>query len=177
MTSEHPTPADWLSLAVLGTVLGVFGEVLFTGIMDLISPGFLKSWNVHHRQPAAAAPPEWRAARDRRLVGYSFLWMIPVYATAFVLYVSLHEAAVPWPWLARIAMTTAYFYVLEAAYGLAFRLVLGKCPWDYSASRLSFLGVIRWDFAPFWIVLAVLLDLAWSRILELTHAIAKIFLA
>lgn len=167
--------SEWVALAALGIVCGMFGEVVFTALADFISPSFIKSWNAHAKGPITRDMPAWREMRDRRLTGYTFLWMIPVYATGTILYVPIHSAIESWPGVVRVVFTAAYFYALEFGFGLLLKLLIGRCPWDYSYSRWSLLGVIRWDYAPSWLALAFLVDRYWRPCLESARALARIF--
>lgn len=167
--------SDFVALAAVGVFAGMLGEVLFTSVVDLVAPGFLKSWNVHGKRPMAQEAPTWRPLRDRRLVGYTFLWMVPVYAVTALVYVPLHEVLAPLPGAARAIATALYFFAIEFAFGLGYRTIIGVCPWDYSYSRWSILGVIRLDFAPIWLGVACLVEPRWSKILQLAQAAAAIF--
>ncbi|MBI2058687.1 MAG: hypothetical protein HYT87_02870 [Nitrospirae bacterium] len=163
-----------IALAVLGVLCGMFGEIVFTAVADFISPSFIKSWNAHARGSITQEAPAWREKRDRRLTGYTFLWMIPVYATGTLLYAPVHNAMDSWPTLVRVVITASYFYALEFGFGLLFKGLLGRCPWDYSYSRWSFLGVIRWDYAPSWLALAFGIDHFWPKILQAARVLSPI---
>ena len=95
---------------------------------------------------------------DWRLTGHTYMWMLPIYGVAAVLFEPAHDAvrAADWPWWARGLAWTAGIYAVEAASGEALRAVTGEVPWDYSRSRgskgapLTWRGLVRPAYAPFW---------------------------
>lgn len=93
-----------------------------------------------------------------RLTGTTYLWMLPIYAVAAVLFEPAYDAArkADTPWWGRAALWTAGIYTVEAASGAAIRQVTGEVPWDYSRPRGSkpepthWRGLIRPAYAPVW---------------------------
>jgi len=95
---------------------------------------------------------------DWRLTGHTYLWMLPIYGVAAVLFEPAHDAAraAGWPWWARGAAWTAGIYSVEAAGGELIRLGTGEVPWDYARPRgrkpvpRHFRGLVRPAYAPIW---------------------------
>jgi uncharacterized membrane protein len=91
-------------------------------------------------------------AGDLRLMGYSYLWMHPIWGVGLLLgerlIMALHSARVSW--LARTFVGMALCFAVEYSAGALLVLLIGRCPWDYSASPWSVNGLIRLDYAPFW---------------------------
>jgi hypothetical protein len=95
---------------------------------------------------------------DWRLTGTTYLWMLPIYGSAAVLFEPLHEVARrnAWPWWARGVAWTAGIYAVEAASGEGLRRVTGEVPWDYSRPRghkpvpRHWRGLVRPAYAPVW---------------------------
>lgn len=95
---------------------------------------------------------------DWRLTGTTYLWMLPIYGLAAVLFEPAYAEAcrreVPWP--ARGALWTAGIFAIEAASGEAIRKVTGEVPWDYSRPRgrkpepRHWRGLVRPSYAPLW---------------------------
>jgi hypothetical protein len=93
-----------------------------------------------------------------RLTGTTYLWMLPIYGVAAVLFEPAHDAAkrAGWPRWARGAAWTGGIYLVEAASGEAIRSVTGEVPWDYSRPRGSkpvpthWRGLVRPAYAPVW---------------------------
>ena len=98
-----------------------------------------------------------------RLTGTTYLWMLPVYGVAAVLFEPAHDAAkrAGWPCWARGATWTAGIYAVEAASGEAIRAVTGEVPWDYSRPRgrkpvpAHFRGLVRPAYAPVWLLVGL----------------------
>jgi hypothetical protein len=93
-----------------------------------------------------------------RLTGTTYLWMLPIYGAAAVLFEPAYDAAkrADTPWYARAALWTAGIYAVEAASGEAIRQLTGEVPWDYSRRRGSkpepthWRGLVRPAYAPVW---------------------------
>lgn len=93
-----------------------------------------------------------------RLTGTTYLWMLPIYGIAAVLFEPAHDAVrrARWPWWQRAAAWTAGIYAVEAASGEVIRAVTGEVPWDYARPRgskpvpLHFRGLVRPAYAPVW---------------------------
>ena len=148
--------------------LGLVTEVIFTGVMDLIAPNFLQSWRLKN----APAPEKPKA--DPRAMGYSFLWMIPLYG----LLVGIEPMQITMtsvPLIFRGLIYLAAFWVGEYLTGALLKRIIGFCPWDYSNSRFSVHSYIRWDFGPFWYVFTLFLDRFTLKLVALTPAIKALF--
>ena len=93
-----------------------------------------------------------------RLTGTTYLWMLPIYGVAAVLFEPAYAAArrrdLPWP--ARGAVWTAGIFAVEAASGELIRTVTREVPWDYSRPRgrkpvpRHWRGLVRPSYAPLW---------------------------
>lgn len=95
---------------------------------------------------------------DWRLTGTTYLWMLPIYGVAAVLFEPAHDAArtAGLPWWQRGLAWTAGIYAVEAAGGTAIRTVTGEVPWDYARPRgakpepTHWHGLVRPAYAPVW---------------------------
>ena len=95
---------------------------------------------------------------DWRLTGTTYLWMLPIYGVAAVLFEPAYAEArrrdLPWP--VRGALWTVGIFAVEAATGEAIRQVTGEVPWDYSRPRgrkpepRHWRGLVRPSYAPLW---------------------------
>lgn len=163
----YPDPLIRLPLYV---ALGLVTEALFTGTMDLVAPLFLQSWNAKNGD--GHKPQVVR--RDRKAMGYTFLWMIPIYAALIVL-----EPLSRWlqatPFWARGFVYLVMLWVAEYASGALIKKISGTIPWDYSYSRFSVHGYIRWDFAPFWYGFTLMAEYMSRKFVLLTPAIKAAF--
>lgn len=150
-------------------------EVFYTAFCDWVNPQFLCSWNVHSKGPMTRVKPDWvLEGRDPRLCGYTFIWMIPIYA-CMVFLEPIYLMIKNWPWLARGIIYMILIWIMEYITGWLIKKITGRCPWDYSASRFSFHGYIRWDFALTWFCFGFIFEYLYPRLLALTPHIKEIF--
>lgn len=122
-------PLGWLGRFVVYGLLGWCVECLFTSVVDLAS-----------------------GAGDLRLMGHSYLWMHPIWGVGLLLgeklTLSLQRAGISRATRALVGM--AVCFAVEYLAGATLVALIGRCPWDYSASVWSVNGLIRLDYAPFW---------------------------
>ncbi|MDO8493848.1 MAG: hypothetical protein Q7S68_00730, partial [Deltaproteobacteria bacterium] len=108
---------------------GLLAEVLFTGIADLIAPQFLHSWKAKNIDYTSTS-----GRRDPRAMGYTFLWMIPIYGLLiFIEPTSILLA--DWPLWLRGFVYLGGFWIAEYVTGFLIKNLTGYCPWDYSYSK------------------------------------------
>lgn len=128
----------WISLTHLGLMvaLGLACEVVFTALAD------------------------YPRTKDRRLPGYTYLWMVPIYAVVYPALLWLYPLVQAWPWAARGALYVGIIYAVEYSTGWALRLAVGECPWErqYRGRKWAVHGLIRLDYAPAWLIAALLYE-------------------
>ena len=111
---------------------------------------------------------------DWRLSSHTYLWMLPIYGSAAVLFEPAHDAARRrgWPWWLRGAAWTGGIFAVEAASGEAIRRVTGEVPWDYNRPRGSkpvprnWRGLVRPAYAPMWFGVGLLMERLHDRLDE-----------
>ncbi len=162
----YPDPLIRLPLYA---AFGLVAEILFTGIMDLVYPRFLSSWRV--KQPFGKAAEV--VGRDSRAVGYTFLWMIPIYM-ALILIEPLSQWVAGWSWFFRGLVYLGFLWIGEYISGVLIKKISGVNPWDYSYSKYSVGGYIRWDFAPLWFGFGLLVEFMSQKFVALTPAIRAV---
>ena len=88
----------------------------------------------------------------KRLMGYSYAWMFPVYALLYPGFRLLLPLAGAWAWPLRAALYAALIMLVELLTGLALRRALGEAPWEpsYRGKRYCALGLVRLDYFPAW---------------------------
>jgi uncharacterized membrane protein len=90
-------------------------------------------------------------ARDRRLRGHSYLWMLPIYGLGGLMLERVHDALERrgfrrW---ARSLGYTAGIYGVEFGTAALLNRLTGDVPWRY-LHGLHVRGYVRLDYAPFW---------------------------
>lgn len=164
-------PDPWIRLP-LYVVLGIVTEVIFTGVWDLINPNYLHSW-IHKNLDGHKPNP---VRRDPRAMGYTFLWMIPIYMLLLG-FEPISAALADLAWPLRGIIYLAIFYLGEYSTGALIKKITGYNPWDYSYSRYSLHGHIRWDFAPYWFGFCLFVEYLSQKFILLTPAIKAAFLS
>ena len=121
-----------LSLFARFVIYGLVGwciECIFTSVMDLAS-----------------------GAGDLRLMGYSYLWMHPIWGLGLMLGERLmgvlQRAGLNRVTRAFIGMGVCF--AVEYTMGALLVALIGRAPWDYSAAMFNVDGLVRLDYAPFW---------------------------
>jgi hypothetical protein len=97
---------------------------------------------------------------DWRLKGYTYVWMLPIYATVYPFFSIIYPKMAFMPLLARGVIYVAVIYLVEYTSGWALRLSTGECPWerDYRGNRWAVHDLIRLDFAPAWFLAAMIFE-------------------
>ena len=101
-----------------------------------------------------------RTAGDVRLTGHSYVWMFPIYGTAYPLYTLSWPVLHALPWAARGVLYVVAFFLVEYASGWLLRHVVGRCPWEdgYLRARWGIHGLVRIDYAPAWFAVSLLFE-------------------
>ena len=82
------------------------------------------------------------ARHDGRLIGQTSLWMFPIYGMAALLRGSIYTVGIfSFEYLSGSLLRRHHF-----------------CPWDYSSARANVNGLIRLDYAPFWLGAGLLFE-------------------
>lgn len=174
MAWEEFLQSDFYIRMIIYGCLAYVGETFFTGIMDLIAPKFLCSWNVHGNQKPTQEVPQWRDLLDKRLVGYSFLWMAPVYAL-LVFIEPLTYYLQDLHLITRGCIYAIIIMIVEYLFGALLKAFTGKCPWDYSYHPLSIRGYTRWDFFFVWFIASLGVEAIVPKFIWLTPYIKQAF--
>lgn len=94
--------------------------------------------------------------KDRRLIGQTSVWMFPIYGMAAFIR----------PVYRKIKHIPALFRGMLYSVGIfSFEYLSGSilrrhelCPWDYTGAKASVDGLIRLDYAPFWMAAGLLFE-------------------
>ena len=99
--------------------------------------------------------------RELKLMGKTSLWMFPIYGMAFLIR-PLYDLIKGLPMLIRGMIYSAGIFSFEFVSG-SFLKKHGICPWDYSKAKSNIGGVIRLDYAPFWMAAGLIFERILTR--------------
>jgi len=142
------SPQLWLFI-VFG-ILGIFGEVLFTGLEQLIK------------------------TRRWRLNGQSYIWMFPIYGLIAFLFDPLNQLIAGLGWVARGFFYMVAIYVIEYVTGALLTKLTGAHIWQYTG-KYNLHGQIQLAHAPVWFVIGLLLEKYYNDVEQLSLWLAMHF--
>jgi hypothetical protein len=98
----------------------------------------------------------------KRLIGYSYIWMFPIYALLYPGMHLLRPFLGSWAWPSRASFYAAAIMFFELLTGLALHAALGEAPWEpnYRGRRWTVFNVVRLDYFPAWAAGAMIFERA-----------------
>ncbi|OPJ62392.1 putative ABC transporter permease [Clostridium oryzae] len=121
-------------------LLGICLEVFWTGLASLIS-------------------------QNITMEGRTYVWMFFIYGLG-VLLEPVHNRIRKLPVILRGGIYTILIFFIEYSTGLLLRIVIGKCPWDYSGNYYSINGLITLTFIPVWFLAGLLFERVHDLLME-----------
>ncbi len=94
--------------------------------------------------------------KDGRLIGQTSVLMFPIYGMAAFIY-PVYRKIKHIPALLRGALYSVGIFSFEYLSGSILKRHR-LCPWDYSGAKTSIDGLIRLDYAPFWMAAGLLFE-------------------
>lgn len=94
--------------------------------------------------------------RELQLMGRTSIWMFPIYGLAVCIkpvYYFIREL----PAMLRGMIYASGIFMVEFFSGSLLKK-RNLCPWDYSRARTNIKGVIRLDYAPFWMAAGLIFE-------------------
>lgn len=92
---------------------------------------------------------------DLKLLGYSYVWMFPIYALIPLLGGTLLPHLAPFHFLLRWFLISLLILTIEYITGWILQKATGRCPWHYETG-LHVHHLIRLDWIPFWMIFAAI---------------------
>jgi len=151
MTKKKGKAIDAFLAFMFFAMLGVTTEVCYTALMDF----------------AYQTGPD----KDYSLKGVSYIWMLPIYGTASLLFTFGFPLIAKWPRLVRYFAIGIAALTVELVTGFILEQVTGKCPWNY-VEGWHLWGYIRLDYLPLWMFFGAIMEefhLLLNRILPHRH--------
>lgn len=94
--------------------------------------------------------------KDYKLSCNTSYWMFPIYGMGAVI-ASFGKHIKKVPLVFRGTLYAAGIFAAEFATGSLLKRH-NLCPWDYSASKYNYKGLIRFDFAPLWFLVGLFFE-------------------
>lgn len=94
--------------------------------------------------------------KDARLIGQTSIWMFPIYGMA-VLIRPVYRLIKNLPTLLRGTIYSLGIFFFEYLSGSLLKKH-HMCPWDYSGAAANINGLIRLDYAPFWMAAGLIFE-------------------
>ena len=94
--------------------------------------------------------------RELQLIGQTSLWMFPIYGMAAFLK-PICSMVRKFPAGIRALFYSMFIFLGEYISGSILKK-FKVCPWDYSKAKTNIKGVIRLDFAPFWMIAGLIFE-------------------
>ncbi len=128
-------------------LLGLLIETIFTGIHSLIFD------------------------RNPRGVCTTYLPMFPLWGIGGLFFQSIHSFLSGF-WF--VVLMTPLIFMFEFTFGYIFEKLFGRKLWDYGNARFGVMGLIRLDYLPFWLGLAIIFDYVADFVLKTIHKIVPL---
>ncbi len=110
--------------------------------------------------------------KDARAPGRTYLWMIAIYGFGGLSLGMLRDfLSSSWVF---IPVAVCYIFAMEFISGWLIEKLIGKCPWDYGQARFGIAGLVRLDYLPFWLGVAIGFDLLADKIVDVIEASGRI---
>lgn len=84
-----------------------------------------------------------------RLLGYTYLWMIPIYALIPIIANWLKPFLSNLSIAKQVILGVVIIYFIEFSAGFLIEKIVGRCPWQYTEGW-HIMGYIRIDYIFFW---------------------------
>ena len=93
---------------------------------------------------------------DAHLMGYTSLWMFPIYGMAVFIY-PVYRKIKRLPILIRGCLYAAAIMIGEFISGSILRF-FGVCPWNYTGTPNNINGLVRLDYFPIWVLAGIFFE-------------------
>jgi len=124
---KHDTIKRKLFTMFLFGCIGTTTEIIFTALKKVAT-------DVDHHQSI-----------DVSLTGKTYVWMIFIYSLIPVLGDFIYPKIKHWVSIYRVLLYVTLTFLVEFISGGILKLILGKCPWEYTEG-VHILGIIRIDY-------------------------------
>lgn len=119
--------------------IGLTTEIIFTAFKKVIS-------DFDNNQPV-----------DLSLSGKTYVWMFFIYGMIPIIGDFVYPKIKHWKTINRLIFYVVITYLVEFISGGILKLILGKCPWEYTKG-IHVLGIIRLDYFGFWMLFMWILE-------------------
>ncbi|MDX2001280.1 MAG: hypothetical protein SFW35_02550 [Chitinophagales bacterium] len=130
---------DRLFLFLAFGCIGITTEIFFTASMDAKN-ALLAGQSIN-----------WR------LMGQSYIWMLPIYGLAGLLLPIVYKRLQHLHVIIRMCLYALSIFTVEFITGWLLDMITGSCPWEYKTG-LQVMGYIRLDYFPAWALFGFMIE-------------------
>lgn len=94
--------------------------------------------------------------KDKTLRCQTSVWMFPIYGLAGF-FTPMFRKLRNYHTIIRGSLYACFIYIVEFCSGTLLKK-FHACPWDYSKAKFNYHGVVRFDYAPAWMLLGFLYE-------------------
>lgn len=95
--------------------------------------------------------------KNMRAIGTTYLWMLPIYGGGAMLFGWIHNVS-PLPLWANALLYVPLIFFIEFSSGWAYMKIFSRKLWDYGNARWGIMGLIRVDYAGYWLSAALFFE-------------------
>lgn len=128
--------------------IGITTEIIFTALKKVVT-------DVDQHQPI-----------DVSLTGKTYVWMIFIYSIIPVLGDFIYPKIKHWASIYRVLLYVTLTFLVEFISGGILKLILGKCPWEYTEG-VHILGIIRIDYFIFWVFFMYFIEYIYLKLTKI----------
>lgn len=128
--------------------IGTTTEIIFTALKKVAT-------DVDHHQSI-----------DVSLTGKTYVWMIFIYSLIPVLGDFIYPKIKHWVSIYRVLLYVTLTFLVEFISGGILKLILGKCPWEYTEG-VHILGIIRIDYFIFWVFFMYFIEYIYLKLTKI----------
>jgi len=119
--------------------VGITTEIFFTAISSVVE-------NILNHEPI-----NWR------LLGFSYIWMFPIYGLISFLAPVVLGFLSKYPLLLRLFLAAVVIFTVEYISGFILDQLTGSCPWEYKHGY-NVSGYIQLEYLPAWMLFAFMIE-------------------
>jgi len=119
--------------------IGITTEIFFTAISSVVE-------SMLNNEPIS-----------RRLLGFSYIWMFPIYGLIAFLAPIVFGLLSKYPLILRLFLAAIVIFCVEFITGFLLDQLTGSCPWEYKHGY-HVMGYIQLEYLPAWMLFVFMIE-------------------